>query len=314
MKILSSVACFLFLSLVFWLLIACNRQNVSSSLIQSHTSDPLNRIRELKKVNDQVSHSALQQLDSYPEEISNIIKRGSIIFSMTAADQKPFFFIDEKSGEMMGVDIELAYSIANKFGVRAEFNRDARSFDDVVRNVANNKADVAISKLSRTLKRAQLVHYTRPYIVFRQALLVNRLQLAQVVPESELASFVRNFRGQIGVIAGSSYVGYAQTNFPLAEINQFPSWDLAIDALFQGRVLAVYRDELEILKIQATKKDSGLLTKAVFLTDLQDPIAIAVSAKAPMLRAWLDIFLEEYISLHAEDLTARSLVARYFGE
>ena len=154
--------------------------------------------------------------------------------------------------------------------------------------------------------------YTQPYITFRQALLVNRLQLAKLVPESELSSFVRSFRGKLGLIANSSYVGYAQANFSSAEITQFPSWDNAVDALFSGEVLAVYRDELEILKILATRKDAALLAKAVFLTDLRDPIAIAVSKDAPVLKAWLDIFLDEYIALHADELSAQSLVDRYF--
>ncbi len=135
--------------------------------------NPVDTVRALKLLNTKASHSAIQVIETYPEEISEIVRRGTIVFAMTAADQKPFFYVDEVSGEFLGLDVELAYNIANKLGVRAVFNRDAQSFDAV--DVANAKADVAISKLSRTLKRAQLVLFRKPYITIRQALLRNRL-------------------------------------------------------------------------------------------------------------------------------------------
>ncbi|MDR1398516.1 MAG: hypothetical protein LBJ41_01140 [Treponema sp.] len=59
---------------------------------------------------------------------------------MTAADQKLFFYIDEPSGELIGLDVEIAYGITNMLGVRAVFNRDTTSFDGVVLNVANKKS------------------------------------------------------------------------------------------------------------------------------------------------------------------------------
>jgi ABC-type amino acid transport substrate-binding protein len=304
--------------LVLLMFTSCGTENANSGKVESKPGvdsvSPAGLVAALREENTRVSPQIIDNLAAYPLDIQRIIRRGTIIFAMVATDQKPFFYIDQKSQDLIGLDVEIALAIANKLGVRAEFNRQAQSFDAVVVKVAKGEADVAISKLSRTLKRAQLVRFTQPYIVFRQALLFNRLELAKFTTEEKLPTFVRSLSGRVGVIEKSSYLGYAQSNFPGADIVQFPAWEQAVGAVVTGTVLAVYRDELEILKVNASRKDAGLLTKAVFLNDKQDPIAMAVAQDAPMLEAWLNIFLDEYLLEHAADLAAERLVARHFGE
>jgi ABC-type amino acid transport substrate-binding protein len=274
---------------------------------------PLETARRLAGENERSLNSAPADTSRYPREIRAILDRGAIIFAMTAADQKPFFYREENSGELIGVDVELGYEIASRLGVRAVFNRDAESFDGVVMKIVNKEADVALSKLSRTLRRSELVLYTNPYIVFRQALLVNRLELAKVTTEDKLPYLIRNFEGRMGVIKNSSYVGYAETNFPNARIETYDSWEETVDALFSGKALAVYRDEGEILIINTVRADASILMKPVFINDKRDPIAMAVASDAPLLREWLNVFLEDYLLQNKQELTPARIVERHFG-
>jgi ABC-type amino acid transport substrate-binding protein len=288
---------------------ACGEVETAPS--QNSSDTPLETVRALA-ANNNTTFYQLTDLSQYPEEIRRIVERGEIVFGMTAVDQKPFFYKEETTGELIGLDVEIGYAIANTLGVRAVFNRDAPSFDGVVLNVVNKKVDVALSKLSRTSRRASLVRFTRPYITFRQALLVNRLELVKISSEENLPYYIKQFRGSLAIIKDSSYVGYAETNFPLAEIKTYDSWDECIDALFTGKVLAVYRDEGEILIINETREDSGLLVKPVFINDKQDPIAMAVAYDAPLLVEWLDLFLEEYILQHKADLVPAQFIKRHY--
>jgi ABC-type amino acid transport substrate-binding protein len=281
--------------------------------IQAEPS-PLETVRALAAINRDTSFAPLVNLDAYPPDMQRILRRGEIIFAMTAADQKPFFYIDKASGQLIGLDVEIGYAIANTLGVKAVFNRDSASFDDVVRNVAAKKADVALSKLSRTLRRATLVRYTNPYISYRQALLVNRLELAKITSEEKLPAYIKNFTGKLGVIQNSSYVGYAATNFPDAQIVTFPSWDACVQALFAGQVLAVYRDEGEILIINETRESASILMKPVFINDKLDTIAMAVAEDAPMLQEWLNLFLADYVVQHKDDLVPMHLIKRHYKE
>jgi ABC-type amino acid transport substrate-binding protein len=275
---------------------------------------PLETVRDLAALNRGALFSPLTEIDSYPAEIANIVRRGEIVFGMTAADQKPFFYAEELSGELIGLDVEIAYEIANRLGVRAVFDREAASFDGVVLNVANKKVDVALSKLSRTLRRASIVRFTKPYITFRQALLINRLELAKVSSEENLPFYIKRCRGNLALIKNSSYVGYADSNFPLAAKKNYDGWNECIDALFAGEVLAVYRDEGEILIINETRENSSILMKPVFIEDKQDPIAMAVANDAPMLQEWINLFLEEYILQHKNDLVPAQLIKRHYTQ
>jgi ABC-type amino acid transport substrate-binding protein len=299
---------------ILWVLASCGKGPEVPLQTDADLPSPLETVRRLAALNQRASVSPLTDVETYPPEIRAILQRGSIIFGMTAADQKPFFYAHEETGELVGLDVEIGYEIANRLGVRAVFNRDAANFDGVVLNVADGKVDVALSKLSRTLRRGGLVRFTIPYITFRQAVLVNRLELAKVSSEEDLPLYMKRFRGSLAIIKNSSYVGYAESNFPLAVKKTYDTWPECIDALFAGEVLAVYRDEGEILIITETRKDSGIMMKPVFINDKQDPIAMAVSYDAPHLQEWLNVFLEEYILQNGRELTPARLVKRHYAQ
>ncbi|MDR0599618.1 MAG: ABC transporter substrate-binding protein [Treponema sp.] len=294
------------------LAVSCGREKGAGTVSPPEELSPLETVRSLEAANSRLDVS-LADTRAYPREIRSILSRGSVIFAMTAADQKPFFYQEETTGELIGLDVEIAYEIANRLGVRAVFNRDAASFDGVVTKVVNKEADIALSKLSRTMRRAELVRYTKPYIVFRQALLVNRLEFAKIGPEDQLPGYIKNFQGSLGVIKNSSYENYAAVNFPAAAIEAFDTWGETVDALFAGKVLAVYRDEGEILIVNAIRKDAAMLMKTVFINDQQDPIAMAVNADAPFLQEWLNVFLEEYLPQKPEEFITARIVRRHFG-
>src|SRR5262249_28990894 len=103
---------------------------------------------------------------------------GELIVAMTAGDQPPFYYVGS-DGQLAGLDATLARDIASRLGVKVSFNRSPKSFNEVVELVAQGGADVAISKLSRTLTRAQMVPYHTPCAPSRHPMLCNRLRLAQ---------------------------------------------------------------------------------------------------------------------------------------
>jgi len=117
----------------------------------------------------------------------------------------------------------------------------------------------------------------------------------------------------LGVIANSSYHNFALLNFPNAELKLFNNWGEAVDALFNGEVLAVYRDEGEILIVNNTRKDATLLMKPVFISDQRDSIAMAVSMDAPLLQEWLNIFLDDYLLQNYREMTPGWFIERHLG-
>jgi polar amino acid transport system substrate-binding protein len=245
----------------------------------------------------------------YPPDIERIRDRGELIVAMTATDQPPFYYV-RGDKEYAGLDVDISKEIAAGLGVKLSFNREAKSFGDLVPIVASGKADAVISKLSRTVARAQMVSFSNPYITFRQALILNRLELAKRAPTNDdVEKFITpaNFSGKIGVISDSSYVNYAKKNFPKAIVVQYATWDEIVNAVFNGSILAGYRDEMEIKKIIRSRPDASLKAKTVVLKDTEDNIAIAVAWKSTHLLSFINLILSNM----KLDLDAEKLLDRY---
>lgn len=241
----------------------------------------------------------------YPPDIQKIVDRKKIVVAMCARDQPPFFKVSE-TGRLQGFDVELAAGIAAELGVAVEFNRSAETFNQTVDMVVNGEADIVISKLSRTLVRSKRVLFTKPYITLRKGLLVNRLRLAQATRGTDPSDFIRNLTGKLGVVAGSSYVDFAKQMFPAATIEEFSTWAEVVDAVIQGRILAAFRDELELKKVVKQKSDIVITLQTVVFKDTKDPIAIAVSNASSHLHFWLNQYLDaKNIDISVDELLDR---------
>jgi polar amino acid transport system substrate-binding protein len=224
-------------------------------------------------------------------DIAAIKASGNLIVAIPDIRTPPFFF--EEHGELMGLDIDLAKSIAQSLGVKASFNRDAKTFNDAVQLVATGKADIAAAKISRTLARAQTVFFTEPYIVLPHALLINRLRFAEIARGKPVAQILQHFDGSIGVIAKSSFADFAKTNFPQAKIVEFEKWDQVVDAVSSGKITAAYRDAFEAKRIFKIRPDLALTVRSVMIEDVTDTIGIAVGPDDHHLHAYLNLFLEQ---------------------
>lgn len=247
---------------------------------------------------------ALSQ-DCHPG-IKRIKERGKLIIAMLNEDQPPFFMVNKK-GELYGLDVKLGTDIANKLGVEVEFVRKAKSFDEVIDMIVRKEADVAISNLSKTLKRSEKVLFTNPYIILRKGLLVNRLKMAQARGDEDPIEFIVNMKGDIGVIAASSYVYFARSMFPEATIKEFKTKKDIISALEKGDILAAFRDEVEIKKIIRANPGISLDVQTVIFKDTKDPIAMAVSRDNTHFLYWLN----EYLEMRDFNLDADKLLREY---
>ena len=248
-----------------------------------------------------ITPSAIAQADEEPvavlklsskSDIEQIKERGKISIAMISKDNPPFFS-READGKLVGVDVDLGNAIAESLGVKAEFLRTAKTFDEVIETVYRGEADLAISKLARSLPRAQKVLFSSPYLNFRQALLFNRLSLAKDQSTGlTTEQVIKDFHGKLGVYAGSVYVQYAKKIFPKATIVEFSQWQDAIDAVISSQVTALFRDELEVRSIVLNKPELAIKLRTVVLTDTSDTKGIVASFEKYFLTDYINFFLE----------------------
>jgi len=243
-----------------------------------------------------------------PNDIAAIKKANVLIVAMTKKDVPPFF-----SGEgdnIHGLDVEIAKRIGTLLGVPVQFKRDAESFAEVVEQIREGKADIAVSKLSVTGPRLQVVRFSDPYIKLRQSLVINRLWLSQNNQGKETYQVIRDFNGKISFIRNSSYDTFARINFPNATFLPEDKWDVIIDKVVRGDIAAAYRDEFEIKKISFEKPEAAISTKSITISDSVDNIAIAVNPKSIQLLSIVNYVIKnEY-----NNIDTKKLMDRYKAE
>ncbi|MBX3654084.1 MAG: amino acid ABC transporter substrate-binding protein [Ramlibacter sp.] len=222
-------------------------------------------------------------------DIARIVTRGELVVAMLGANTPPFFY--EKNGEWVGLEVDLAKLIAEELGVKVRFNREAKTFNAVVDIIARGEADIAVSKLSRTLARAQVISFSQPYLTLNHALILNRVKFAQFARDRALPQVIRGFTGTIGVIAKSSFSYYAKRNFPNAKVMEYPSWDDVLKALERGDVIGAYRDEFEVKRLLKIDPTASLVLRTVTFKDLEDTLGIAVGIRDHVLLAFINEFL-----------------------
>lgn len=243
-----------------------------------------------------------------PTDIAAIKKKNVLVVAMTKKDVPPFF-----SGEgenIHGLDVEIAQRIGVLLGVPVEFRRDAESFAEVVEQIRDGRADIAVSKLSVTGPRLQVVRFSAPYIKLRQSLIVNRLWLSQNSQGRPVFEVIRSFDGKISFIRNSSYETFAHINFPKATFLPDDKWDVIVDKVSKGEIAAAYRDEFEIKKISFEKPEAALSTKTITISDSVDNIAVAVNYKSLHLLSIVDyVVRNEY-----NNIDTKKLMDRYKAE
>ena len=243
-----------------------------------------------------------------PPDIAAIKKKNVLIVAMTKKDVPPFFSGDAEN--IRGLDVEIARRIGVLLGVPVEFRRDAESFAEVVEQVRDGRADLAVSKLSVTGPRLQVVKFSAPYVKLRQSLVINRLWLSQNSQGREIYQVIRNFNGKISFIRNSSYDTFARANFPNAVFLPEDKWDVIIDKVTRGDIAAAYRDEFEIKKIAFEKPDAAITTKSITISDSVDNIAVAVNPKSTQLLSIVDHVIKNEFN----NIDTKKLMDRYKAE
>lgn len=235
-------------------------------------------------------------------DIARIVKKGELVVALLNKDTPPFVYV--KEGELRGVDIDLVRKVAEGLNVPIRFDRSATTYDEVAQRVAIGQADLGVSKLARTLKRAQSVMFSNPYMHLEHALLINRLAFAKISGEQPVSQAVRNFTGTIAVLAGSSWEEFVRRNFVRATPVRFATWPQIVEAVKTGAVVAAYRDAIEVRTVMRADPGLALTLRTVTFTDLASVLCVVVGLKDSVLLS----FVNEVVANQPEKLTVGKLL------
>ena len=156
------------------------------------------------------------------------VKAAGKIVVGVSADYPPFEFYDSNY-QLDGFDIALFKAIAQQLGITVEFNDFA--FDGLLTTVRLKQVDAAISAISVTANRRQLVDFSNLYYVGSDAALVKSTNTGTILSPTDLQGL------KVGVQKGSTYQNWVQESavekgiIPQANLIPFDNVDAMITNL-----------------------------------------------------------------------------------
>ncbi len=183
---------------------------------------------------------------------------------VTEASYPPFESFNEHK-QIVGFDIALTKALCQQIKRRCEFYH--QPFDSLLDSVAAGNYDLAISALDITNARLEQVSFSQPYFE-NTAVYISHAGF-------ELADF-----SVIAVQSGSSFQHFLRSQRPELLSISYPSYQLALANLSQGKIDAVFLD--------AAAAQYWLASHTGFVTQVEPKypvggLGIAVSKQNPSL-------------------------------
>ena len=171
-------------------------------------------------------------------------KNNNEIVMVTEAGFAPYEYYD--SGEIVGVDIDIAKEIAKEMGKELVI-KDV-SFDSIINEVKTGKADFGAAGISYSEERAEEVDFSINYSISKQIVIVK--------DNSSITNINDIGNKKIAVQLGSIADTYVTDNYKNANIIRQKKYLAAIEDLKSDKVDAVVMDELPAKEI--INSNSGL--------------------------------------------------------
>lgn len=118
---------------------------------------------------EQTVKQEVQKNDKYESRLDAIIERGYILIG-TPGDYKPFTYLNPKTGQYEGYDIDAMKEFAKSLGVEARFVQT--SWSTLMDDLLANKFDIAVGGVTRNTDRQKKAHLSQGYIQFGKAPLI----------------------------------------------------------------------------------------------------------------------------------------------
>lgn len=222
------------------------------------------------------------------------------------AEFDPFEYRDE-AGQLAGFDIDLINALAQASNIEVSFVD--MDFNALIPAVVDGEVDLAISAMTPTEERAELVAFTDPYFSTDQSPvsyfsggqgLAVRSDTTMIQTAADLTPGIK-----VGVKSGTTGDFYVVENTD-AEIVRFDESPTALMALANGDVKAVVTDIAVIAEFVTDHPDLNVQLMGTPLT--VESYAIAVSKERPDL---LQIFNAALTKIR-DDGTYDTLVEKWF--
>ena len=177
------------------------------------------------------------------DTLDEVKKKGVLVAGVK--DSTPGFgYIDEKTREIVGYDVDFCKAIAKRLGVKLEL-KPVTSASRIPQLVAGN-IYIAAATMTKTADRAKQIDFSYTYFFTGQKF---------ITPKGKVKKLSDLDGKKIGTAKGSTSEQNAKKSLPTATILSFDDYPQAFLALQQGKVAAVTTDESILANILSKAPD-----------------------------------------------------------
>jgi polar amino acid transport system substrate-binding protein len=210
--------------------------------------------------------------------LSRIVSSGTLRVGMSG-NQPPLNF-KGKDGSMMGLEMDLATTLAGLMGVKLEIVQ--KPFGELLGALQKGEVDLVMSGMTITAERNLKVAFVGPYYLSGKSILTRSSALAQADDPGDLDQADL----KLAALAGSTSQNFVELLMPKAKLVTTKDYDEAVKLVLADEVQALVADH-EIVQLTALLHPrESLVTLARPLTI--EPIGIAVPPGDALLLNFLE--------------------------
>ena len=219
---------------------------------------------------------------AHADQLADIKKKGEIVVGVLGTDE-PNSFVDPKTREIVGYEVDLANAIAKKIGVKATFKQIAVAAR--IPELQQGRVDLLAASLTHNKERESQIDFSLTTFVTGQKVMVKASSGIADVPQ--LAG------KKVLTVKGGTQEENVRKAVPSVEVVTFETTQQAFQALQQGKGAGYVNDEAtlvnDLAKLGPAKKDYRILP-----TNLStEPLALGIRKNEPALKKVVDDTLAE---------------------
>jgi cystine transport system substrate-binding protein len=179
--------------------------------------------------------SALALAPAHAADLLDTVKdRGTLIVGLEGT-YPPFNFVDTKTRQLDGFDVDVAKLVARKLGVKVQFVKT--EWSAILAGLGSGKFDIIVNQVGVTPERKKTFDFSVPYVASSPQLILRKNDTAQYKSFADLKGH------KLGVSQGSNYEALAKAQKGVV-VQSYPGAPEYLSDLVNKRVDAALNDQL----------------------------------------------------------------------
>jgi ABC-type amino acid transport substrate-binding protein len=214
--------------------------------------------------------------------LNRVVKTGKLRVGMSA--NQPPLNVKSKSGQMIGLEVDLAKGLAYALGLEIEIVQ--QPFGQLLPSLKKGKVDMVISGVDITADRTRDFLFVGPYLLSGKSLVTASKSLANAQTVDDVntpnVSFV--------TLKNSTSAAFVKRHVPKAKLVTVDDYEQAIAKVVDGSASAMIADLPACMLAVLRNPEAGLFTLEEPLS--VEPMGIAVSAKDARFYNLIDNYID----------------------